>query len=89
MFLDARDQGAFHAGHLPHSVNMTPEQAADRHEEVRTMLKTGKTVIAYCYDVDCPLGADLARELRVLGVGPVRVMPEGWTGWLDRGYPHE
>ncbi|HNS91072.1 MAG TPA: rhodanese-like domain-containing protein [Deltaproteobacteria bacterium] len=89
LFLDARDKEAFDAGHLPNSVNMTPDQAADRYEEVRTMLKAGKTVIAYCYDVDCPLGADLVRDLRDLGVGPVKVMPEGWTGWLDRGYPYE
>jgi len=89
LFLDARDQSAFDAGHLPNSVNLTPEQAADRYEEVRTMLKTGKIVIAYCYDVDCPLAADLVKKLRDLGIGPVRVMPEGWAGWMDGGYPYE
>lgn len=89
LFIDAREKGAFDAGHIPGAVNITPGQATGRYEEVRTMLKTGKTLIAYCYDVDCPLGADLVKELRKLGIGGVKVMPEGWTGWMDRGYPYE
>jgi rhodanese-related sulfurtransferase len=89
LFIDAREPGAYRGGHIPGSVNITPEQAAERIEEVRTMLGSGKTLIAYCYDVDCPLGADLVKNLRDLGVGPVKVMPEGWTGWLEGGYPYE
>ena len=64
-------------------------KAAEHLEDVRAMLKTGKTVIAYCYDVNCPLGADLVKDLRKQGVGPIKVMPEGWVGWMDRGYPYE
>ncbi|MCU0577880.1 MAG: rhodanese-like domain-containing protein [Desulfobacterota bacterium] len=89
LFIDSRETEAYTGGHIPGSVNIPPEQAAERLEEVRIMLKTGKTLIAYCYDVDCPLSADLVKNLRDLGVGPVKVMPEGWTGWLDRGYPYE
>lgn len=89
LFIDARDPGAYAGGHIPDSVNITPEQAAERLDEVRAMLKTGKTLIAYCHDVDCPLSAELARKLQDLGVRSVKVMPEGWVGWMDRGYPYE
>jgi rhodanese-related sulfurtransferase len=89
LFIDAREPGAYTGGHMPNSVNITPEQAVERLEEVRTMLKTGKTLIAYCYDVDCPLGAELVKKLQELGAGPVKVMPEGWMGWMDKGYPYE
>lgn len=89
LFIDAREPGAYADGHIPDSVNITPTQAAGRLDEVRAMLKTGKTLIAYCHDVDCPLSAELARRLQELGVRAVKVMPEGWVGWMDRGYPYE
>ncbi|MCE5273700.1 MAG: rhodanese-like domain-containing protein [Deltaproteobacteria bacterium] len=89
MFIDARDPGSYASGHIPDSVNITPEQVSDRLEEVRAMLKTGKTLIAYCHDIDCPLSAELVKKLRDLGIGPIKVMPEGWVGWMDRGYPYE
>jgi len=89
LFVDAREPGDFAGGHIPGSVNIPAEKAAEHLEEVRAMLKTGKTVIAYCYDVHCPLGADLVKDLMSRGVGPVKVMPEGWLGWMDRGYPYE
>lgn len=89
MFIDVRDKDAFAAGHIPGAVNITLEEAHRHLDEVRAMLKTGKTLVAYCYDLDCPLAADLVKKLRDLGIGPVRVMTEGWAGWLDRGYPDE
>ena len=89
VFLDARDHGSFSSGHIPGSVNISPEEAVRRQDEVRTLLKSGRTLIAYCYDVSCPLGSDLVKNLRDLGVGPIKVMPEGWAGWMDRGYPYE
>jgi len=89
LFLDAREEAAFAAGHIPGALNIPPGKAAGMLGQVRAMLATGKTVIAYCYDVDCPLAADVVKELGKLGASPIKVMPEGWTGWLDRGYPYE
>jgi rhodanese-related sulfurtransferase len=89
LFIDAREPGAYTGGHLPNSVNITPEQAAEHLDEIRAMLKTGKTLIAYCHDIDCPLSAELVRKLHEHGVSPVKVMPEGWVGWMDKRYPYE
>lgn len=89
LFIDARSPGEFSAGHIPGSVNIPAEAAAEHLSEVRALAETGKVLIAYCYDVDCPLGADLARKFKELGVSPIEVMPEGWTGWMDKGYPYE
>lgn len=89
LFIDARDRDSFASGHIPDSVNISPDEAVQRQDEVRALLKSGRTLIAYCYDVDCPLGSDLAKRLGSLGIGPIKVMPEGWTGWMDRGYPFE
>jgi rhodanese-related sulfurtransferase len=89
VFLDARDPGAFAAGHVPGSLNVSPEQAPERLGELRSLIARGRGVIAYCYDVNCPQAAELARKLRELGAGPVKVMPEGWTGWMDRGLPYD
>ena len=89
LFIDAREPGAYTGGHIPGSVNIPPEAAAGHLDEVRSMLKTGKTLIAYCHDIDCPLGTELVKKLRELGAGPIKVMPEGWMGWMDKGYPYE
>jgi rhodanese-related sulfurtransferase len=89
LFIDAREPGAFTGGHIPSSVNIPPGAAAEHLDEIRTMLKTGKKVISYCHDVDCPLSAELVRKLMELGVNSVKVMPEGWMGWMDKGYPYE
>lgn len=89
LFIDARGPGDFSSGHIPGSVNIPPEAASEHADEIRAMLKTGKALIAYCYDTDCPLGADLVKKLKELGIGPVKVLPEGWAGWMDKGYPDE
>jgi len=89
LFIDAREPGDFSGGHITGAVNIPVEKAAEHLDEVRAMLKTGKTLIAYCHDVNCPLGADLVKDLRNQGIGPIKVMPEGWVGWMDKGYPYE
>jgi len=89
LFIDAREPGDFSGGHIQGAMNIPLESAAEHLDEVRALLKTGKTLIAYCHDVDCPLSADLVKDLRNQGIGPIKVMPEGWVGWMDRGYPHE
>ncbi len=89
LFIDARESGDYKNGHITGAVNIPVDKAEEHLEQIRAMLKTGKTLIAYCYDMDCPLGADLVKDFRRKGIKPVKVMPEGWVGWMDRGYPYE
>jgi rhodanese-related sulfurtransferase len=89
LFLDARDPGAFSAGHIPSAVNVTPEIADLHLDEIRAMLKAHGTVIAYCHDEACPKASSLVSRLEGLGLRPVRLMSAGWAGWIDRGYPYE
>lgn len=89
LFIDAREPSGYAGGHIPGSTNIPPEAAEEHISEVRSMLETGKTLIAYCYDAGCPSAADLVRRLERLGAGPVKIMPEGWAGWMERGYPYE
>jgi len=89
LFVDARDPASYRGGHLPGAVNIGPDDVDERPEEVRTLLGNGRVLIAYCHDVDCPLATKIARRLHDLGARRIVVLPEGWAGWLDRGFPHE
>ncbi|HNS89929.1 MAG TPA: rhodanese-like domain-containing protein [Deltaproteobacteria bacterium] len=89
LFVDARDSASYGGGHLPGAVNIGPDDVDGRPEEVRALLGNGRVLIAYCHDVDCPLASALARRLRELGARRIVVLPEGWAGWLEGGYPHE
>lgn len=89
LFLDARDPGSFQAGHLPGAVNVPPSEAQGLSEEIRTLAQAGMIPIAYCDGVDCPLSAELARQLKETGVGGVRVLVNGWSRWRDSAYPVE
>ena len=87
VFLDARMPDVFDAQHVPGALNIVPEEADIHAEEVRLLEAQGMTLIAYCDDLECPLGSALARALKSHGVSSVRVMVEGWTAWTQAGYP--
>lgn len=89
LFLDARDPGSFQAGHLPGAINVPPSEAKDFSEEIRTMAQAGMIPIAYCDGADCPLSAELAINLKEMGIEDVRVLVNGWSRWRDSGYPVE
>jgi rhodanese-related sulfurtransferase len=84
VFIDLRPAKDYHEKRLPGARSIPLAEVASRFGEIP---KSGR-VILYCdckpYDV-----ADRAVFLEYRGYRNVFIMPEGFAGWVKRGYPLE
>jgi rhodanese-related sulfurtransferase len=87
LFLDARDPVSFGEGHITGAMNCPPGETETSLEEVLTLARSGLEVIAYCDGVGCSLSPELARTLQRFGVPSVKILEDGWSRWLEAGYP--
>ena len=87
LFLDARDPVSFQQGHITRALNCPPGETETYLEEVLTLARSGLEVIVYCEGVGCSLSPELARTLQNLGVPSVKILEDGWSRWLEAGYP--
>src|SRR6185295_19532398 len=83
-FIDMRPVKEYQQARLPGAKSLPVAEVANRFGEIP---KTGR-VILYCdckpYDV-----ADRAVFLEYRGFRNIFIMPEGYAGWVKRGYPLE
>ncbi len=84
IFIDLRPLNDFQKSRLPGANSITVAELPKRFAEVP---KTGRVVL-YC---DCKHAevADRAIFLEYRGNRNIFVMPEGFSGWVRRGYPLE
>lgn len=87
LFLDARDPVSFDGGHVTGALNVPPSEAGRYVEELRTLARSGLELIVYCEGVGCSLSPELARTLQRFGVPSVKILEDGWSRWLEAGYP--
>jgi len=83
-FIDLRPAKDFQQNRLPGARSIPLGELASRYNEIP---KNGRVVL-YCdcktYDV-----ADRAVFLEYRGYRNIFIMPEGYVGWVKRGYPLE
>jgi rhodanese-related sulfurtransferase len=83
-FIDMRPAKEYQQNRLPGARSLPIAEVANRFSEIP---KTGRVVL-YCdcktYDI-----ADRAVFLEYRGYRNIFVMPEGYSGWVKRGYPIE
>ena len=84
VFIDMRPAKEYQQNRLPGARSLPIAEVANRFGEIP---KTGRVVL-YCdcktYDI-----ADRAVFLEYRGYRNIFVMPEGYSGWVKRGYPVE
>jgi rhodanese-related sulfurtransferase len=84
VFIDMRPAQEYQQSRLPGARSIPLAEVANRFNEVP---KSGR-VILYCdckpYDI-----ADRAVFLEYRGYRNIFIMPEGYSGWIKRGYPLE
>ena len=82
IFIDMRPAKEYQQTRLPGAKSLPIAEVANRFSEIP---KTGR-VILYCdckpYDV-----ADRAVFLEYRGFRNIFIMPEGYVGWVKKGYP--
>jgi rhodanese-related sulfurtransferase len=83
-FIDMRPAKEYQQNRLPGARSLPIAEVANRFSEIP---KAGRVVL-YCdcktYDI-----ADRAVFLEYRGYRNIFVMPEGYSGWVKRGYPIE
>lgn len=87
IFIDARHQSDFNAGHIPHAVNIPPGKKFSM--ESKDPKAMSKLIITYCQSKDCPLADELTKQISAAGFTNIKVMSEGWDAWSQSGYPVE
>lgn len=82
VFIDMRPANEFQQARLPGARSIPLAEVANRFNEIP---KAGRVVL-YCdckvYDI-----ADRAVFLEYRGYRNIFIMPEGYSGWVKRGYP--
>jgi len=84
VFIDMRPAKEYQQSRLPGARSLPIAEVANRFSEIP---KSGRVVL-YCdckpYDI-----ADRAVFLEYRGYRNIFIMPEGYSGWVKRGYPTE
>jgi rhodanese-related sulfurtransferase len=84
LFIDMRPAKEYQQNRLPGARSLPIAEVANRFDEIP---KSGRVVL-YCdckpYDI-----ADRAVFLEYRGYRNIFIMPEGYSGWVKRGYPIE
>lgn len=89
VFLDARHPEEYAKGHIQGALNLPVGQFGLFFEDVRPKLEGKEALICYCDGERCPLGHELAQELRAAGFGNVFVLHNGLTRWHTEQLPVE
>ena len=88
IFIDARDESDFLAGHITNAINI-PFDDYDNHKQKLEQLSKKKPMVIYCAGTDCDLSHLLANLLFEQGFKQVYVFFGGWIEWTNANYPIE
>ena len=86
LFIDARDEGDFDAGHIKNSVNI-PFDDFDNHKQKLDKISKEIPMVIYCAGKECDLSHLMANLLFEKGYKQVYVFFGGWVEWQDAKYP--
>lgn len=87
LFVDARSEADYRAGHINGAVNI-PDLDFENHIGSFLEKTAAETVlITYCEGDSCTLSKSLAEKLSLTGFENVFHLKNGWGQWKERGLP--
>jgi rhodanese-related sulfurtransferase len=89
VFVDARDNEEFAAGHIRGARHIDYEHAAEQWEAAMQGVPPSSPVVVYCNGEGCNSSQLVADALRNVGYREVYVFFGGWPEWSAAGYPIE
>jgi rhodanese-related sulfurtransferase len=93
VFLDARDEDEYNAGHINPSINLpfdSEKLSFDGSAWSIAELNAHKEPVIYCGGTGCGVSQQLAERLVSLGYARhIYVIAGGYSDWEKRGYPVE
>ncbi len=88
-FADARSVSDYEQGHIAGAVSIPMDTGAIP-PSMLALVRGAGTVITYCDAAsDCAASRRLAELLATAGIGDVRVLRGGFSGWLEADRPTE
>jgi rhodanese-related sulfurtransferase len=87
IFIDARDPFSFEEGHIAGAINVYPDEASLHAQSLKGKANQGFIFVTYCDGPQCPLSKETAHALILRGISTVKVLVNGWSVWLNAGYP--
>jgi rhodanese-related sulfurtransferase len=87
LFVDARDPISYEEGHIVGALNIYPDEAELYAGKLKIDTYRDVLIIIYCDGQHCPLSKETAYVLIRQGVPQVKVLVNGWSLWLNAGYP--
>lgn len=88
IFLDARENEDYKAGHIKNALNL-PYYDFELFEKNLDNIAKEDTIVTYCGGTDCDLSILLGNDLFESGYKNIYIFFGGWNDWLDAGYPIE
>jgi len=87
IFLDARLEPDFKAGHISRALNLPFEEFEQYYPKLEPLLSKDKVIITYCDGTECEASLFLARLLKTKGFRNLKIFFGGWTEWSKAGLP--
>lgn len=87
IFIDARDPYSFEEGHIVGAINIYPDEVSFHTKSLNAKANQGFIFVTYCDGPQCPLSKETAHALILRGISTVKVLVNGWSLWLNAGYP--
>jgi len=88
IFIDARHEFDYQAGHIRGAVNI-PLKMFDAQFTLLNKISKDKVLIVYCDGAECNSSIELAVKLTDSGFTNVKVFFGGWQEWNSAGLPIE
>jgi len=89
LFVDARTQENYEAGHIPGAVSLPVGRFDERIESFLNQYPPEQPIVTYCSGRTCADSQNLALLLTGAGYSRVRIFIDGFPGWQAEGYPIE
>jgi rhodanese-related sulfurtransferase len=91
VFLDARDEERYRAGHIPGAWGFDPYRPEKYFPAVFPLCQAAEQIVIYCSGGDCDDSESAAITLRDVGISTNKlfVYPGGFAEWSTNGLPIE
>jgi rhodanese-related sulfurtransferase len=89
VFVDARVERAFQAGHIADALSVPFGERDDALRDLRRRVPRGDPVVVYCTGPGCQAGARLAEWMAERGWRNVNLFDAGYPVWQAAGQPVE
>jgi rhodanese-related sulfurtransferase len=89
IFVDARSFDDYREGHILCARNLPLKDVDERFESAMAGINPETAIVVYCDGDECSLSEELAKEFYFRGYENVRVLVNGWSRWIEAGFPVE